>query len=121
MLMIRLARRGKKNSPFYRVIVSEKGRDMFGDALEIVGHYNSVSPNKDASFNKERILYWISKGAHASPTVYNLLVSNNIVVGTKVVKKRIQPKKEANVSAAATAAQPSAVVSAIPEQPSEQA
>ena len=94
MLMIRLARRGKKNKPVYRVVVSEKARDLFGGALEIVGSYNPVAHTKDTTLNKERILYWLSKGAHASPTVYNLLVSNNIVSGKKIVKKKIQVKKE---------------------------
>lgn len=94
MLMIRLARRGKKRHPFYRVVVSEKGRDMFGDALEIVGHYDPVSREKNTMFNAERILYWIGKGAHASPTVYNLLVAHKIVGGAKIIKKRTKTQKE---------------------------
>lgn len=107
MLMIRLARRGKKNRPFYRVVVSEKGRDMFGNALEIVGQYDPVSTAKPTTLNADRILYWLSKGAHASPTVYNLLVSNKIVSGTKIVKKKVKAKKEdapANSANSATAA-----------------
>lgn len=94
MLMIRLARRGKKNHPYYRVVVSEKSRDMFGDALEIVGQHDPVSSTKQTTLNADRILYWLSKGAHASPTVYNLLVNNKIVSGTKVIKKKVKAKKE---------------------------
>jgi small subunit ribosomal protein S16 len=90
--MIRLARRGKKNAPFYRVIVSEKARDMFGKALEIVGHYNPVSAKKDIQLNEERIKYWISKGAGVSDTVHNLLVDNNIMTGPK--KQKLAKKKE---------------------------
>lgn len=94
MLMIRLARRGKKNHPFYRIVVSEKGRDMFGDALEIVGNYDPVSREKTTTFNAERILYWIGKGAHASPTVYNLLVAHKIMAGAKIIKKKTKAQKE---------------------------
>lgn len=94
MLMIRLARHGKKRHPFYRVVVSEKGRDMFGSALETVGHYDPVSREKNTTFNAERILYWLSKGAHASPTVYNLLVAHKIMEGAKIIKKRTKAQKE---------------------------
>ena len=93
--MIRLARRGKKNNPVYRVVVSEKARDLFGSALEIVGTYNPVSKTKEIGLNKERILYWISKGAHVSPTVHNLLISNNITTGSKITKKRVKQKNPA--------------------------
>lgn len=100
MLMIRLARRGKKNNPVYRVVVSEKGRDLFGDALEIVGTYNPVSKTKDVGLNRERILYWISKGAHVSPTVHNLLISNNITTGSKIAKKSVKAKNPAQQGSA---------------------
>ncbi len=93
MLMIRLARRGKKNSPFFRVVVSEKGRDTFGKSLEIVGYYNPVSKVKDLRFEKDRILHWISKGAQASPTVRNLLIDEKIIEGEKI-KKKLRKKTE---------------------------
>ena len=92
--MIRLARRGKKNKPFYRVVVSEKARDLFGTVLETLGHYNPMSKEKDVELNKERILYWLSKGVQSSPTVFNLLVANKILEGKKIVKKNAKKKEE---------------------------
>lgn len=100
MLMIRLARRGKKNKPVYRIVVSEKGRDLFGDALEIVGTYDPLSFAKTPIFDKDRILYWMSKGAHASPTVYNLLVASNIVTGKPIIKKRVKTKTASHADGA---------------------
>lgn len=91
--MIRLARRGKKNKPFFRVVVSEKARDLFGTALEILGHHNPIGKEKETVLDKERILYWLSKGAQASPTVANLLIQHKIIEGKKIVKK-IAKKKE---------------------------
>lgn len=82
--MIRLARRGKKNKPFYRVVVSEKARDLYGRALEIVGHYDPTSSTKECVLDGTRIRYWLSKGAQASPTVHNLLVGQKIVEGKKI-------------------------------------
>lgn len=92
--MIRLARRGKTNKPFYRVVVSEKARDLFGTALEVVGHYNPMVKEKTVELNKERILHWLSKGAKPSPTVFNLLVDQKVVEGKKIVKKNTAAKKE---------------------------
>ena len=40
MLMIRLARFGKKKHPFYRVVVTEKTRPRNGRFVEIVGTYD---------------------------------------------------------------------------------
>lgn len=84
--MIRLARRGKKNKPFYRVVVSEKARDLYGKSLEIVGHYSPTTPKKECVLDGERIRYWISKGAQASPSVYNLLLEQKIIEGKKIGK-----------------------------------
>ena len=86
MLMIRLARRGKKNKPFYRVVVSEKARDLFGKSLEIVGHYDATTPKKECVLDAERIRYWLSKGAKASPTVHNLLIEQKVIEGKKIQK-----------------------------------
>lgn len=92
--MIRLARRGKKNSPFFRILVSEKAKDLFGDALETVGHYNPVSKNKDIQLNAERIQYWLSKGAQASPAVHNLLIDHKVITGAKIVKSKVKKAKK---------------------------
>lgn len=94
MLMIRLARRGKKNQPFFRLLVSEKGRDLYGTALEEVGTYNPISKTKEISLKAERIQYWISKGAQMSPTVRNLLIDQKVIKSTKVVKKKIKKVKK---------------------------
>src|SRR3989344_3588472 len=61
MLKIRLARIGKKKQPLYRIIVSESSRDTYGKFLELLGHYNPFS--KVCEVKKDRIEYWISKGA----------------------------------------------------------
>ena len=90
MLMIRLARRGKKNRPFYRVIVSDKRKDTFADSLEILGTVDPIAKPKAITLNKERIQHWLSKGAQASPTMYNMLIDQGIVTGKKI-KKTVSP------------------------------
>ena len=73
MLAIRLARVGAKKKPAYRVVVTEKSRARNSGSLEILGHYN---PTKDPillSLKRERIDYWIGKGAQPSKTVERLM------------------------------------------------
>ena len=90
MLAIRLARVGKKKQPTYRLTVSEKSKDTFGDFLEIVGYYNPRS--KVCEVKKDRILHWISKGAQPSSTVHNLLIDQNVIEGEKVKASKAKKK-----------------------------
>ena len=90
MLTIRLSRIGKKKKPMYRLVISEKARDPYGRALEILGTYNPFS--KDLQAKKDRIEYWLSQGAGMSATVNNLLITKEIIKGDKV--RAYKPKKK---------------------------
>ena len=81
--MLRLQRIGKKKSPTYRLIVSEKTKDTQAGSLENWGIYNPVATPKVIEFKKDRINYWLSVGAQPSATVNNLLVNEGIVKGEK--------------------------------------
>jgi hypothetical protein len=54
------------------------------------------------TINKERVLYWMSKGVKATPTVHNLFISEKIISGKKinVLPKKTVPKKEEVVAEA---------------------
>lgn len=69
MLMIRLARMGARKQPHYRVIVIEKERARNGRALEVVGTYNPRTNPASVELKRERIDYWVSKGAQMSDRV----------------------------------------------------
>lgn len=90
--MIRLSRVGKKGYPTYRLVISEKPRDPYGKALEILGSYNPHS--KELQVTAERIKHWISKGAQMSDTVNNLLVSKKIIEGKKTKSPNAKPKRK---------------------------
>ena len=96
MLKIRLQRTGRTNDPSYRVVVTEHTNGpKSGRAVEKVGSYNPKS--KERVLDAERIKYWLSKGAKASGTMHNMLVSAGIISGKKVnvLPKKTVPKKEA--------------------------
>lgn len=92
MLKIRLNRVGKKNRASFRVTVADSRRAPGGKFIEILGHYDPLT--KEKSFNKERINYWISKGAQTSATINNFLVDAGIIKGEKVVAWRPKKKEE---------------------------
>lgn len=95
MLAIRLSRVGKKNKPLYRVIISEKHKDLYGDALEILGSYNPHT--KELKINAEKTKYWLSKGAGLSETVNNLLIEKKIIEGKKIKASKSRIAKKAPV------------------------
>ncbi len=77
MLAIKLSRKGKKNQPFFRIIVLEKAKDPFGDFLEDLGYYDPLK--KKISLNGERIKYWLSKGAQPTETVERFLKKEGLI------------------------------------------
>ena len=99
MLNIRLSRRGKKKQPSYRIIVLEKRKDPRGDFLEDLGYYNPFSKKRE--LKKERIKYWLSKGAQPSNTVHNLLVDEKIISAAKVKIVKLKKKQEVKEEQAA--------------------
>jgi len=74
VLMIRLARVGARKQPHYRIVVIEKQRARNGRSVEVVGTYNPRTNPASVELKRERIDYWVSKGAQMSDRV-NKLVS----------------------------------------------
>jgi small subunit ribosomal protein S16 len=96
MLTIRLTRKGKKNQPFFRVVlVDKRSSSKSGKAIEDLGFVDPLTKRK--SFNKERVLYWISKGAKPSASIHNLLVAEKILESKKLHVSRISKKKQAEI------------------------
>jgi small subunit ribosomal protein S16 len=71
--MIRLARFGARKQPYYRVVVIEKERARNGRPVEVVGTYNPRTNPATVDFKRERVMYWMSKGAKCSERVTKLL------------------------------------------------
>jgi small subunit ribosomal protein S16 len=96
MLAIKLSKTGKTNKKMFRLVISEKGRDPYGNILEILGSYNPHS--KELAAKTDRVKYWISKGAQMTATVNNLLVEKKIIEGKKVVASKVGEKSEKRVA-----------------------
>jgi small subunit ribosomal protein S16 len=76
MLSIRMTRVGSKKKPFFRVVVNEGRSALQSRFVENLGTYNPrVKPAK-VELNRERLEYWLSKGAQASDSVRTLLAKH---------------------------------------------
>ena len=73
MLSIRLTRMGAKKKPFYRVVVAEKRSKRDGRFVENVGYYDPCRKPADVKLDRERIDYWIERGAQPTETVRSLI------------------------------------------------
>ena len=75
MVTIRLARGGAKKRPFYHMVVTDSRSRRDGRYIERVGFYNPVAKGQEErlKFDKERVDFWIGKGAQASDRVAKLL------------------------------------------------
>ena len=73
MLRIRLCRKGNRNRPFYRVVVSDSRKTPTTTAVEEVGHYDPLSKPPKINIDAERVGHWVKQGAKMSATVEKLV------------------------------------------------
>jgi small subunit ribosomal protein S16 len=73
VLVIRLRRAGKKNKPFYRLVVSEQTRQPRSKVTDQVGYYDPKRNPEVLKVDIERVDAWIKKGATPSATVRHLI------------------------------------------------
>jgi len=76
---IRLARAGRHELPFYRIVAADSRYSKDGRYLEQVGTYDPKKGIVDGvRINEEVALKWLKTGAQPSETVKSLLKANNI-------------------------------------------
>lgn len=93
MLVIRLLRAGKKNQPFFQIVVTEKKNPPKGGRfVERIGFYNPLT--KEKNINSARAQHWLSKGAQPSDTIHNFLVEAKILEGSKIAQHKKSKKEQ---------------------------
>jgi small subunit ribosomal protein S16 len=73
MVVIRLRRAGSKKRPFFRVVVTDSRAARDSSFVEILGHYNPRTRPAVVQVDKERVQYWLGKGAQPSDSVRTLI------------------------------------------------
>ena len=122
---VRLTRVGSKKNPIWRVVVADQRSPRDGRSIETLGHYNPQTQPSTIVIDRERLDYWLEKGAQPTGTVKKLVRAPNTEIAPAPAPA---PIEEATVAAAeeqadapadvATAAEPEAAPEpeAVPEE-----
>ena len=93
--MIRLARRGARKQPHYRIVVIEKARAPNGRPVEVVGTYNPRTNPASVEMKRDRVEYWVSKGAQMSERVHKLFSKAPAPASCRLRRLRFTPHEGA--------------------------
>lgn len=82
---LRLVRVGRRNRAFFRLRASDSRSATTGRFLEELGFVDPIEPDaaKQVVLKKDRIEFWLSKGAKTSPSVRSLFEKNGIAQRAK--------------------------------------
>lgn len=105
MLVIRLARTGRKKQPNYRVVVADKRAPVQGRFVEVLGHYNPRT--KEVVIDVDRAKARLAEGAQPSETAAMLLQRQGAMKRDEITEKNRRPErtKKKKVEEAASATQ----------------
>lgn len=82
MLKIRFLRTGKKQQPFFKIVVTDKDSPPQGGEVKAeIGNYNPRS--KKGQLDADAAKHWLQEGAQPSDRVHNLLVREGVIEGEK--------------------------------------
>ena len=120
MLRIRLARRGRKNRPQYRVVVAEARWARDGRRVDDLGWYNPMTDPSTVVLDVDRTEDWIRKGAQPSERVTKLLAIAKAGTGRPPAPHAAEPAPIAEAAPKA-AAEPAPIAEAAPKAAAEPA
>lgn len=76
---IRLTRRGTKKRPFYRLVAANSKAPRDGKFLEILGSYDPMKDPALIKIHKEKVEYWLGKGASVSDSARAILKKQGLL------------------------------------------
>ena len=77
---IRLSRHGRKNHPFYHIVVADSRAPRDGRFIERIGSYNPMTDPATIDIDIDRSLYWLGCGAQPTLTVRNILSYKGVLL-----------------------------------------
>jgi len=75
---IRLKRIGRRNRPFYRLVVMDSRKRRDGAAIEELGWYNPIDVDHSYDIKDDRIIHWLAEGAIPTNAAHKLLRRSGI-------------------------------------------
>ena len=76
---LRLKRMGKKQAPFYRVVVADSRSPRDGKAIDEVVYYYPTKNPAEIKINAEKAIDWLKKGAQPTDTVRSILSNQGVM------------------------------------------
>lgn len=76
---IRLKKTGKKDQPYYRVVVLDRSKSRDTKVLEELGFYNPRPEPRDIRLKEDRAYEWLKKGAEPSKTVRDIFSDRGLM------------------------------------------
>ncbi len=76
---IRLTRMGRKQAPFYRIVVCDSRTRRDGDYIESLGYYNPMPDAYQLEVDHSKAIAWLDKGAQPTDTAKSLLRSEGVL------------------------------------------
>ena len=75
MVVIRMARGGARNRPFYNIVVADSRMPRDGRFIERLGFYNPKAAESEQKFRLalDRVQHWVGLGAQPSAAVKKLI------------------------------------------------
>lgn len=104
MLRIRFSRTGKAGQPSFRIVVAPHTAPVKGRYIEMLGHYQPARKPKAITIQKDRVTYWISKGAIPSDSVAALLKKEGMENMDRYLEPRDKKRGKKGEEKAETAA-----------------
>jgi len=71
--VIRLQRRGRRNRPFYAIVVVDSRKKRDGAFIEKLGWLDPLTDPETVSLDLARVEHWLSQGAKMSERVQHLV------------------------------------------------
>ncbi|CAF9925154.1 37S ribosomal protein S16, mitochondrial [Imshaugia aleurites] len=104
VLKIRLARFGKRNAPFYNIVVAQARTARNSLPLEVLGTYDPIprpapppgdgKPIKEIKLDTARAKYWLGVGAQPSAPAWRLLSMIGLMEPKYSIQKMQQTEAE---------------------------
>lgn len=104
-LKIRLRRQGRKNQPFYRLVVIDARHPSDGKYNENLGWYNpfQAEEEKNLLVHADRVAYWLNQGAIPTEKAMALIKRSHPKVAADYVQKQVERRAKYNKKGKKTA------------------
>ncbi len=79
MLTIRFRRLGKKDAPFYHLVVANSKDHVSKGSLEVLGYMDPIK-KENKTIKTDRVSYWLAQGAKISERAYKFIRNDSAIV-----------------------------------------